>query len=156
MGLSRILISLFLSLVGIAVAGARTPDVERRAFEIELERGHISGILVTRADDSRIVGTMVNEFGVTALSFVYHRSKDKIELMDVLKMLDKWYIKKVLRNDLKYCVRILNGMPVKNNRNYIVESVDGKVSVTNSKRKIRYSFEIIEADTENETTEQSI
>ena len=156
MGLSRILISLFLSLVGIAVAGARTPGVERRAFEIELERGHISGILVTRADDSRIVGTMVNEFGVTALSFVYHRSKDKIELMDVLKMLDKWYIKKVLRNDLKYCVRILNGMPVKNNRNYIVESVDGKVSVTNSKRKIRYSFEIIEADTENETTEQSI
>lgn len=176
MALSRILILLFLSVAGFFGSYAQSTEQEvasptvRYAFEISLQRGHLTGLLVTRTVNGEIIGTMVNEFGVTALSFVYNVHKNKIKLVDVLPMLNKWYIKQVLKNDLKYCVDILYNLPVKKKKNYVVEKTAECVSVTNTKRKITYTFravkplgatetietEIIETDptdTENETSE---
>lgn len=148
MALSRILILLFLSVAGVFGSYAQievseqetASHLQRYAFEISLQRGHITGILVTRTVNDEIIGTMVNEFGVTALSFVYNVKKNKIKLIDVLPMLNKWYIKQVLKNDLKYCVDIIYALPAKKKKNYVVGESGGCMSVTNSKRKITYTF----------------
>lgn len=164
MALSRILTLLFLSVAGFFGSYAQPTEpgkeaasqTERYAFEISLQRGHITGMLVTRTVNDEIIGTMVNEFGVTALSFVYNVRKNKIKLIDVLPMLNKWYIKQVLKNDLKYCVDILYTLPVKKKKNYVVEKTEECVSVTNTKRKITYTFRAVEPLGETETIETEI
>ena len=75
----------------------------RYATTIEISKGYLSGIsvLVREADVYR--GVLFNEFGITALEFTYDPQKKKIKLEQVIAMLDKWYIRRVLRNDLR-CV----------------------------------------------------
>lgn len=125
----------------------------RYAFEITMEKGHISGIMIAKESDDFIVGTMVNEFGVSALSFVYDKEKNKIKLQDVMSMLNKWYIKRVLKQDLTFCLHILYDTPYRKKHNYIITKTIDKVSITNPKRKLTYSFMPLDPVLENETTE---
>ena len=150
---------LFLSYVGSIFfclpqgSGTETDiDTSRRyAFEITMEKGEISGMLIAKEGNGAIVGTMINEFGVTALSFVYDRYKHKLKLMDVMGMLDKWYIKRVLKKDLIFCIHILYGTPYDKKHHYIISQTATDTSVTNAKRKITYLFKPIGSESENET-----
>lgn len=117
-----------------------------------MKKGHLSGILITKDDDERITGTMINEFGITALSFIYEKKSQKIKLEDVIGFLDKWYIKRVLKGDIRHCLHILYHIPAKENRNYSVSQNDSTVVVTNTKRKISYVFSPI-AQEPNEVEE---
>ena len=51
-----------------------------------------------------IVGTVVNHFGVKVFDFIYPDSgeKKKLRLFNVIKPLNKWYIRRVLRRDLTF------------------------------------------------------
>lgn len=63
-------------------------------------RGHeITGIcVINKTNDSNLVGTVINEFGMKAFDFVY--SNGKIKLINIISFLDKWYIRKVLKKIL--------------------------------------------------------
>ena len=74
-----------------------------------MPRGYVSGMLVLLHDDEvvghasqrgTVKGSLFNEFGITALDFTYDRRKDKVKLHSVVKMMDRWYIRRVLRRDL--------------------------------------------------------
>lgn len=130
---------------------ADTLLTHRHAFEITMPKGRITGILITKEDSISIAGTMLNEFGVTALSFVYDKHKEKMELQDVMGFLDKWYIRRVLKKDLSFCLHILYGTPFKKNHGYNLSSEAPDISVTNTKRNITYLFMPIKS--ENETSE---
>jgi len=68
---------------------------------IKSQRGDISGVCVLLNEAGSIKGAIVNEFGVTALDFTYNPDKDKVELNHVIAMLDKWYVRGVLREDIR-------------------------------------------------------
>ena len=66
-----------------------------------------SGVCVLFNEGTVIQGSLFNEFGITALSFSYDIKKEKIKLYSVVKLMDKWYIKKILKKDLKQLMKCL-------------------------------------------------
>ncbi|WP_301869041.1 hypothetical protein [Bacteroides caecimuris] len=154
MRLSLLFLSLLISFLG---AAAQEVDVRvdtlsprRCVFDIQMEKGHLSGILISQNQEDAIIGTMVNEFGITALSFIYAKSSEKIKFENVIGFLNKWYIKRVLKGDIKYCLHVLYGMPTKENKNYQVSQESAMVTITNKKRKISYSFSPLVEESEDD------
>ena len=68
---------------------------------IEMPKGYMSGICVLLCDGDIIKGSMFNDFGITYMDFTYSQQKDKVKLLSVQKMMDRWYIRKILRRDLR-------------------------------------------------------
>ena len=96
---------------------------------IEMPKAYVSGICVLLQEDGLIKGSLFNEFGLTALDFTYNPQRDKIKLHSVMKMMDKWYIRKVLKKDLRQVMKTLK---------------EGHTEYTNQRRHIVYRFHGIE------------
>lgn len=99
------------------------------AAYIEMPKAYVSGICVLLQEDGLIKGSLFNEFGITALDFTYNPQRDKIKLHSVMKMMDKWYIRKVLKKDLRQVMKTLK---------------EGQTEYTNQRRHIVYRFHGIE------------
>lgn len=126
-------ISLLLAL-SISVQAQTTfpsADGERAKYAayIEMPKAYVSGICVLLQEDGLIKGSLFNEFGITALDFTYNPQRDKIKLHSVMKMMDKWYIRKVLKKDLRQVMKTLK---------------EGQTEYTNQRRHIVYRFHGIE------------
>ena len=110
--------------------GART----RFAAIIETPRAYVSGICVMLLDDNVLKASMFNEFGVTALNFTYQPDKGRVKLIDVMPMLNKWYIKRTLKGDIKHLMKALE---------------QGDTTYVNQRRHITYTFSPIISDDDN-------
>lgn len=110
-------------------------DGDRAVFDarIEMSRIYISGICILLRDGDRIKGSLFNEFGISALDFIYDTDKDKVKITAAMAFIDKWYIRRVLRKDLR---SVLHGFGL------------GQCIYTNSKRNIVYRFSILDDETE--------
>jgi len=102
-------LSLWLALAAKAQGVFPSADGEpmRYAASIEMPKGYVSGICVMRCDGDEVRGCLFNEFGVTAIDFTYCVRKQKVRLHSVLPMLDKWYIRRVLKKDLRQLMQQL-------------------------------------------------
>lgn len=129
-------------------------EASRMSFRIEMQRGYLSGILITADSGTDINGAMINEFGISALDFTYSRKSGKVKLLNVISFLNKWYIKRVLRADLGYCMHILYGIPISKERNYTVTRDGDSLSIVNTKRNISYIFSPITHNSDNHDTEE--
>lgn len=98
---------------------------------IEMRKGYMSGICILLNDGSAIKGCLFNEFGISALDFVYYPERRKVKLLSVIQMLNKWYIKKILREDL---VKVMENLR------------QGKFTYHDDKFKIAYNFTLLELD----------
>jgi len=91
------------------------------------------------ADDGSIVGTMLNDFGVTMLDFKY--SKGKAKVMNVFGPMNKWYIRKVLNKDFTFILsNIGKHENAKSGKRSLTILPNGDIFVDNSKFKIQYTF----------------
>ena len=99
-------VSLLLGTLPLFAQGGFLPaaEGEKRSYAATMEfRGAaVSGICIVKHCGSEVAGSMVNEFGVKMLDFVYTLRNGKIECRNVIKMMDKWYIRKVVKADLKF------------------------------------------------------
>lgn len=93
---------------------------------IETGNGYVSGICIIANDGEEVKGGIFNEFGLSALDFSYDVKKDKVKLNNIISFLDKWYIRKVLRKDLR---RLLHAMQ------------EGKTEYRNTRYGINYKLE---------------
>lgn len=100
---------------------------------IEMPKGYVSGICMMYNDGTEVKGSIFNEFGISAIDFSYNIAKDKVKLHDLLHMLDKWYIRKLLRNDLRKVMHNLR---------------QGVGEYRNEKYKIKYKFSTLSNDSE--------
>ena len=92
---------------------------------IEMPKAYISGVCVLQREGGIIKGSLFNEFGITALDFTYNPERGKVKLHHVMKLLDKWYIRRVLRKDMAQLMTCLQ---------------QGKTMYYNERRKIRYQL----------------
>ena len=92
---------------------------------IEMPRSYVSGIMILMNDNNEIKGSLFNEFGVTALDFSYFPKKNKVKLHNVVSMMDKWYIRRVLRKDLAHMMTCLQ---------------TGETAYQNERHHITYKF----------------
>lgn len=158
------IISLFLSsLLSFVALWADTGDISREtmnfdphrcAFVLETSNACLTGILITKESEETIDGSMINEFGVSAIDFTYNRTSDKLKLVNVIGFLNKWYIKRVLKNDIKLCLHSLYNIPDTKTDGYIIERTDSSISVINGKRKLKYSFSTLSPDSPSDETER--
>ena len=128
---------LLLSLLAMPASAATFPESDgdhvRYNAVIEMGRGYVSGVCILARDGETVRGCLFNEFGISALAFEYDTATDKVKLTDVIKMLNKWYIRRTLRQDLR---QVMHGL------------ADGVMTYRNEKRNINYKFTILENATE--------
>jgi hypothetical protein len=97
----------------------------RYSVQIDFGKAYISGIGMFAYTDNMIAASVFNEFGVSALSFSYNPQKDKVKILNLAGKLNRWYIKYVLKKDLKKVIKILQ---------------EGGTSYKNQKYDITYTF----------------
>lgn len=105
---------------------------------IDMPQGYVSGVCVLFNEGTVIQGSLFNEFGITALNFSYDIKKEKIKLYSVVKLMDKWYIKKILKKDLKQLMKCLQ---------------KGESVYQNEKYHITYSFSTLNTEEVYDTEE---
>lgn len=92
---------------------------------IQMPNAYISGICILLNEDGVIKGCLFNEFGITALDFTFNPKLRKVELHHIVEIMDKWYIRRVLRKDL---VRLMSSLQ------------RGESTYYNEHRNITYQF----------------
>ncbi len=95
---------------------------------IEMKKGYLSGICILANDGEKIKGCLFNEFGISAIDFIYNPIKKKVRLVNVIKMFDKWYIKKILKKNLVQVMECLSR---------------GVYDYTDNRYKIDYHFKVL-------------
>ena len=105
---------------------------------IELPKGYLSGVCVLLNDGDVLKGSFFNEFAISYLDLSFSSAEDKVKLHSVQAMMDKWYIRKVLRHDLRMLLHRME---------------EGVGEYQNEKRKMTYRFTPLPED-ESENTEE--
>lgn len=123
----------------------------RYAFELSTQRGGASGVMALRETPDTILGSMVNEFGVSVADFIYHRKKRKLKLVSVIGFLDRWYVKRVVSSDLGECLRLLRDENYIPGKRYSFTTAGDTTTIGNLKRNITYTFTPMKKPTEDET-----
>lgn len=86
---------------------------------IEMKKGYLSGICMLIRDKDGYKGSIFNEFGISVLDFTYQPLTGKVKLENVIQLLDKWYIKRLLKQDLSQVIKNLqNGISIYDNKKY--------------------------------------
>ncbi|WP_455629744.1 hypothetical protein [Parabacteroides sp.] len=111
---------------------------QKYGVSITFSNASITGICILRDYGEQIVGSVINEFGIKAFDFIYDKKKDKAKLKNTIKILDKWYIRKVISGDLSVLVRDRNKQSQLRKR--ILISEYGHVRLENRKYHIIYKF----------------
>ena len=79
----------------------------RYAATIDTPKGGVSGICMLTCDGRTVKGSIMNEFGISLLDFSYSLHSKKVKLHAVVGLMDKWYIRRVLRRDLRQLMQNL-------------------------------------------------
>lgn len=133
-------ISLFvLSLSGMAQAlDVSDSCTTKYSVCISFRNVPITGLCVVRGNGDEVIGSVINEFGIKAFDFVFNKEKGKTKLQNVIKMMNKWYIKKVISADLSTLLRSKNSD--KNMKRRTIINENGMLLLNNTKYNINYKF----------------
>lgn len=105
----------------------------------------LTGLCIVRANSNEVVGSVINEFGIKAFDFIFSKDNGKTRLQNVIKMMNKWYVKKVISADLSTILRSNNSDKQMKRRTIIKDN--GILTLNNNKYDISYKFQPIN-DTE--------
>ena len=120
-------------------------------FFMQARGQEITGICIVKTDETGTKGAIVNEFGVHALDFTLTADRRKVKLLNVMPVMNRWYVRKVVRKDLKYLFSATESPQAKGPRK-VESEADGSVTLENTRYKLKYSFKPINRE-ENETAE---
>ncbi len=112
-------------------------DKVRYNAVIEMKKGYMSGVCILINDGGLVKGSLFNEFGISAMDFTYRPDRRKVKLLSVVKMLNKWYVKRVLRKDLAQLMEQLR---------------KGAGEYKDERFKINYKFTLLEDKQEENDT----
>ena len=83
---------LFVCAIGLCANDIDSTDVnnqlQRYTFQIETDKAFVSGLLLANESEDVINGSMINEFGVSAIDFTYSKRKQKVKLLNVVSFLN--------------------------------------------------------------------
>ena len=111
-------------------------------MNISVKDADVSGILIMKCDSTGVIKcALMNEFGISALNFCISEDRRKVELVNVISFLDKWYIRKVLKSDLEYLFSATEDDLEKENHDRVIRRTDDSVILENKKYNITYTLE---------------
>lgn len=115
-----------------------TDSVVSFTSEISFRGNGISGVCVAKGTADGAKGSLMNEFGIKAFDFIYDAGRGKVKVLNVMTFLNKWYIKRVMRQDLLLLFRCDEQSVGK--KHQLTKSPDGNVELRNNKYNITYSL----------------
>ena len=98
----------------------------RYGMQIDFKKAYVSGVCVMLGDEGAVKASLVNEFGVSAIDFIYYPQRNKVKIVSVISQLNKWYIRMMLRRDLRALMH---------------EMEKGNLSYANEKYHITYNLQ---------------
>ncbi len=123
------------------LVSVRSCGTDRYSVAIDFGKASLTGILVVKDENDVLKGGIVNEFGVSMVDFSYSKEKDKVRIHRLgTAIMKRYYVRCILRKDLRQCMHILYGMHSKLKRAYTVEHSGDEVRITNTRRGITYTF----------------
>ncbi len=131
---------LMLSLPVLRGEPSDSTSVQRYNFTLSTEKAYLSGIMIVKENPEDITGSMVNQFGISAIDFRYNKSRKSVKLISLAGFLDKWYIRRILREDIKYCLHVLYMTPYKRKHNYVLRQTVDSCTIENTRRHLTYTF----------------
>lgn len=139
--LNKALLAIVISFISFSAKAQQTYPVKegdkvRYNMQIDIRDAYLSGICILSQQGNTVVSSIVNEFGVSMMDFTYNPAKDKVKIRNIIKKLNRWYIKLVLKRDIKAMLQVMR---------------DGGNEYYDEKYKIRYTFSL-----NNDFEEQSI
>ena len=113
--------------------------MDRYKVQIDIQDAYLSGVCIIRDVEGLLTGAVVNEFGVSAVTFRYNKTKDKVKILSLAAALKRPGVKVLLKNDLRnimreYCLSEVGFKTV-----YIYE---------NPKYRMKYNFTPIDYETD--------
>ena len=102
-------------------------DKVRYNIQIDIKKAYLSGICILSKQENCIVSSIVDEFGVSLMDFSYNPEKKKVKILSITKKLDRWYIKRILKKDIRSMLEVMQ---------------TGGNEFVNSKYKIKYIFSL--------------
>lgn len=110
---------------------------------ISTAKGDVTGLLILRKCNDDVIGSLINEFGFSILDFKFLTGSRKLKLLNISDLIDKWYIRRVIKSDLTRCICLLFDIPVAPSSKYeTATGTDGGIKVINLKQAITYSFSL--------------
>lgn len=85
----------------------RDGDRQRYSVTVETPRGALDGVCIMMMDHGVVKASVINEFGVSLMDFTYAPPKGRVRLLSVMKMMDRWYVRRLLRRDLRHVMQSL-------------------------------------------------
>ena len=113
--------------------------MDRYKVQIDIQEAYLSGVCIIRDVEGLLTGAVVNEFGVSAVTFRYNKTKDKVKILSIAAAMKRPGVKVLLKNDLRnimreYCLSEVGFKTV-----YIYE---------NPKYRMKYNFTPIDYETD--------
>ena len=113
--------------------------MDRYKVQIDIQDAYLSGVCIIRDVEGLLTGAVVNEFGVSAVTFRYNKTKDKVKILSLAAALKRPGVKVLLKKDLRnimrdYCLSEVGFKTV-----YIYE---------NPKYRMKYNFTPIDYETD--------
>ena len=120
---------------------AQPDSLTRYRVQLQARNATLDGVLAVKIIDGNINGVVVNDFGIKAFAFSISHDRKKVKLQDMMPMLNHWYIKRVLKNDLKLLFNATCcDQPSTGKKTQITVLDDGSIKMTNTKYHIEYLF----------------
>jgi len=134
-------------------------NINRYQVAIQAKGNHITGICMLKRSDEGWRGTLINEFGVKAFDFIV--TPQKCELLNTISLLNKWYIRRTIADDLHFLFETDNpdvafqkktvryheqdgSLVIRlKKKKSITRMPDNRLTLRNQKRKIVYSLNVI-------------
>lgn len=92
---------LTISLVASAQEDLSSEGPARYSIRIDMDKAYVGGICIIKADDHLLTASVVNEFGVSIVTFRYDKKKEKVKIVNCVKQLNRPVVKRVLKRDFK-------------------------------------------------------
>jgi len=120
---------------------------QQYSVTIDARGAEITGVCIVKTNSEGTRGAIVNEFGIHALDFTLSPDRHKVRLENVMPMMDRWFIRRILRKDLRLLFGATTTGGLKSGRSITV-SDDGTIVLNNARYKLNYSLKKIDDTTE--------
>lgn len=144
--ISLLLVCLCVSAQSIAAPDGlflfNTGEKAEYTFSLQYKQYRFTGLCIMKKNDGGIAGSIINEFGIKAFDFVYESSTKRIQILNVIGFMDKWYIKRTLKKDWKYLFAYPD-VRKREKKKRTVKVEDGQIVLENRKHALVYSFNLL-------------
>ena len=79
--------------------------MDRYKVQIDIQEAYLSGVCIIRDVEGLLTGAVVNEFGVSAVTFRYNKTKDKVKILSLAAAMKRPGVKVLLKKDLRNIMR---------------------------------------------------